>query len=105
MTVLLTKTTRLYNKKQKKEDSTEENKNNKQEEQDTNSNTSRHSQRPKRRPDWYGQNIMVSKIEEPEGEVSQTNEPQLKKEIQEELEAIPIFAEMTQQEIDEWVNN
>ena len=54
---------------------------------------------------WYGQNIMVSKIEEPEKEVSQTNEPQLNEEIQEELEDIPNFEEMTQQEFDEWVNN
>ena len=46
---------------------------------------------------------MVSKVEEPEGQVSQTNESQLNKEIQEELEAIPNFEEMTQQEIDEWV--
>ena len=48
---------------------------------------------------------MVSKIDEPEGEVSQTNESQLNKEIQEELEAIPNSEEMTQQEIDEWINN
>ena len=47
---------------------------------------------------------MVSKIEEPEGE-AQTNEPQLNETIQEELEAIPNFEEMTQQQSDEWVNN
>ena len=89
----------------KKEDNTEGNTNNKQDEQDKNGNTSRQSQRPKRRTDWYDQNIMVSKSEEPEGEVPQTNEPQLNEEIQEELEAIPNFEEMTQQEIDECVNN
>ena len=96
---------KIIQQETKKEDNTDENKNNKQDEQDTKSNTSRQSQRPKRRPDWYGQNIMVSNTEEPEGELSQTNEPQLNKEIQEELEAIPNFEEMTQQEIDEWVNN
>ena len=95
----------IMQQERKKEDKTDENTNNTQDEQDTNSNTSRQSQRPKRRPDWYGQNIMVSKIEEPEGEVPQTNEPQLNEEIQEELEANPNFEEMTQQEIDEWVNN
>ena len=84
----------------KKRESTKRKSNEKQAVQDTNSNTLRQSQQPKRRSDWYGQNIMVSKIEEPEGE-AQTNESQLNEAIQEELEAIPNIEEMTQQEIDD----
>ena len=88
----------------KKEEGTKRKSNEKQPEQDTNSNTSRQHQRPKRRPDWYGQNLMVPKIEGSEGE-AQTNEPQLVEAIQEELEAIPNVEELTQQENDVWVNN
>ena len=77
--------------------------NNQKPDPETTSTTSRQSQRSKRKPDWYGQNIMVSKLDEKEGEKasgSQTNE-----EIEIELKAIPNFEAMTQKEIDHWVKN
>ena len=71
---------------------------------ETNSNTSaRQSQRSKRKPNWYGQNYMVTKVDAKEGE--NASRSQINKEIGRELEVIPNFEAMTQEEIDHWVNN
>ena len=76
----------------------------KQAELETCSSTSRQNQQPKRRPGWYGQNVMISKIEERVGE-AQNSESQTEKQIRQGLKAILNFEAMTQKEIDECVNN
>ena len=83
----------------KPEETTEE----KQEQPETSSNNSRQSQRTKRKPNWFGQNVMVTKIDTKDNE--NKNNAQTNKEIEQELEAIPDFEAMTQEEIDHWVNN
>ena len=83
----------------KPEETTEE----KQEQPETSSNNSRQSQRTKRKPNWFGQNVMVTKIDTKDNE--DKNNAQTNKEIEQELEAIPDFEAMTQEEIDHWVNN
>ena len=70
---------------------------------DTCSNVSRQSQRTKRKPNWFGQNVMVTKVDE-EGNENK-NAARTDREIERELEEIPNFEEMTQEEIDNWVNN
>ena len=68
-------------------------------------NPARQSQRPKKKPNWYGQNVMVSKIEGEEKEskdkADETNSEQMRREIEE----MPNFLEMTQEEIEDWINN
>ena len=83
----------------KPEETTEE----KQEQPETSSNNSRQSQRTKRKPNWFGQNVMVTKIDTKDNE--DKNNAHTNKEIEQELEAIPDFEAMTQEEIDHWVNN
>ena len=70
---------------------------------ETSSKTSRQSQRSKRKPNWYGQNTMVTKVDAKEGENASGS--QINKEIGRELEVLPIFKAMRQEEIDHWVNN
>ena len=70
---------------------------------DTRSNVSRQSQRTKRKPNWFGQNVMVTKVDEKDSE--DKNAAQTDRDIERELEEIPNFEEMTQEEIDYWVNN
>ena len=70
---------------------------------DTSSNVSRQSQRTKRKPNWFGQNVMVTKVDEKDSE--DKNAAQTDRDIERELEEIPNFEEMTQEEIDYWVNN
>ena len=83
----------------KSEETTEE----KQEQPETRSNNSRQSQRTKRKPNWFGQNVMVTKIDTTDHE--DKNNAQTNMEIEQELEAFPNFEAMTQEEIDHWVNN
>ena len=70
---------------------------------DTSSSVSRQSQRTKRKPIWFGQNVMVTKVDEKHSE--DKNTAQTNQDIERELEVIPNFEEMTQEEIDHWVNN
>ena len=57
----------------------------------------RQSQRSKRKPNWYGQNIMVSKVEEEEKDHGEQTQSETKsKKIRNELEEMPIFFEMSQ---------
>ena len=69
---------------------------------DTSSSVSRQSQRTKRKPNWFGQNVMVTKVDEKDSE--DKNTAKTKQDIERELEDIPNF-EMTQEEIDHRVNN
>ena len=85
------------------QESTSIEENNQKPDPETTSTTSRLSQRPKRKRDWYGHIIMVSKLDEKEGE--NANGSQTNKKIERELEAIPNFEAMTQEEIDHWVNS
>ena len=59
------------------------------------------SQRIKKKPNWYGQNVMIQKLEEDEKEKSDTEKSETKTEedLRRELEAIPDFLKMTPEEI------
>ena len=67
---------------------------------------SRLSQRTKKRPNWYGQNVMVQKVDEGEKGQSDTerSETKTEEELRRELEAIPNFLEMTPEEIHNWIH-
>ena len=64
------------------------------------------SQRIKKKSNWYGQNVMIHKLEEDEKEKSDTEKSETKTEedLRRELEAIPNFLEMTPEEIQNWIN-
>ena len=68
--------------------------------------TTRSSQRTKKKPNWYGQNVMVQKVEkQPEGEEDDDkSETKTEEDLRRELEAIPNFLEMTPGEIQNWIN-
>ena len=73
---------------------------------DNQPSTSRQSQRLKKKPNRYGQIIMVSKVEEEEKGMEEAAPRETKsEEIGKELEAIPNFLEVTQEEINDWINN
>ena len=89
--------------KQDTADNTMKNTEEQQNSPETSSNISRQSQRTKRKPTWFGQNVMVTKIDAKDSE--DKNAMQTDREIERKLEAIPNFEAMTQEEIDHWVNN
>ena len=67
--------------------------------------TTRSSQRTKKKPNWYSQNVMVQKVEkQPEGEVDDKSETKTEEDLRRELEAIPNFLEVTPEEIQNWIN-
>ena len=68
--------------------------------------SSRRSQRSKKKPNWYGQDVMVSKVEEGEKVYKEQAQSETKSErIRRKLEEMPNFLEMSQEEIEEWINN
>ena len=96
-------------KEQEKTTTTEDTKN--ETNTETPKNISRQSERAKKTPDWFDQNVMVSNVEGGEEGSQEENADQyqttdtLEQGLEAELNPKPNFLDMTKEEIIDWINN
>ena len=83
----------------------------KEETADTDSSTTRASIRPKRKPDRYGHNIIISAVaatptKQKEPECCKRNASRIEKreQIRKEIEQLPDFTKMTESEVEAWIH-